>query len=94
MEPKETMKEYFNEMDKQQKEAVDKMLNLLTSDRYKCSYQQTGNKFFIITNQGNDGGDVYSNGDYDFGEGRVNFLKQTEAEIIAILDETGLSPEV
>lgn len=88
------MKEYLDEKDQAKKEAVNKMLNLLTSDKYCCSYQQTGGKFFIITANGNDGGDVYSNGDYDFGEGRVNFLKQTEEEIIKILDESGLSPEV
>ena len=88
------MKKYLDEKDMAKKGAVDMMLNLLTSDKYKCSYQKTGNKFFIITNNGNDGGDVYSNGDYDFGDGRVNFLKQTEEEIIAILDEAGLSPEV
>ncbi|MBD5230740.1 MAG: hypothetical protein HDS66_01115 [Bacteroidales bacterium] len=73
--------------------AVAKMLDLL-SNRYKCSYQQTGNKFFIITNNGNDGGDVHSNGDYDFGAGHVNFMRQTEEEIVTILDEAGLSPEV
>ena len=89
MEPQGTMKRTLDE-----NAAVTKMLDLLTSDKYRCSYQQTGNKFFIITNNGNDGGDVYSNGDYDFGDGRVNFMRQTEEEIVAILDEAGLSPEV
>lgn len=88
------MKEYLDEQDKAKKEAVNKMLNLLISDKYQCSFQQVRNKFFIITANGNDGGDVYPNGDYDFGDGRVNFLKQTEEEIIKILDESGLSPEV
>lgn len=88
------MKEYLDEFNKRQKEAVNKMLNLLTSDKYKCSYQQAGDNFFIITNNGNDGGDVYSNGNYDFGDGYVNFMGQTEEEIVAILDEAGLSPEV
>lgn len=81
------MKEYLDEKDMAKKEAVDKMIKLL-EERYGCSCQPNNGSIFVIAANGGDGGDIRSNGryEYDFGE-HVSFLEQTEEEIVKILDE-------
>ena len=82
------MKEYLDEEMLAKKQAVQQMIDLLQT-RYKCSCNpQKGSKYFVITSDGMDGGDIHSNGDYEYGyRKKVNFKKQSKEEIIKILDE-------
>ena len=82
------MKEYIDPETQKKIDAVNQMVELLTT-RYNASCQQIkNNKYFVITYDGGDGGDIYSNGDYEYDyHSKVNFLKQSQEEIIKILDE-------
>lgn len=67
--------------------AIDKMVNLL-HERYGAYSQPNGNKYFVITKDGQDGGDIHSNGKYEYNyKSFVSFLTHTREEIIEILDE-------
>lgn len=81
------MKEYLDEEDLAKKEACDKMKELLET-RYGCYCQKTGGRYFVMTTDGCDGGDLKSNGtyEYDFHK-KVSFRTHTKEQIIEILDE-------
>lgn len=67
--------------------AIDKMIDLL-QERYGASCQPNGNRYFVITKDGRDGGDIHSNGKYEYNfKSYVSFLTHTREEIIKILDE-------
>ena len=87
MEPKETMKEYLDEQDLAKMEARDKMKELLET-RYGCYCQRTEHGYFVITANGCDGGDLRSNGtyEYDFHK-KISFRTHTKEQIIEVLDE-------
>ena len=82
------MKEYFDEEMLAKKQAVSQMIELMET-RYNCSCTPIkGSRYFVITEDGNDGGDIYSNGDYEYDyQNTVNFRNQSKEEIIKILDE-------